>query len=377
MFAHAAIAKRLLPVLPVLTTFPTAAPALSSTPVVSVGANMRSLAAVLVSVLLALQAVGGSGRTLPGLPNRSLLFDGGRKFNYQQAGADWPENFPDCAGDAQSPINIDTEDIYESDFQELTARFGTFGIGRKVAVFNNGQSVEVTWEEAEETSVLLPVVGDMVTAAVDPLDPNHDEELDAPNNVTFTFANVELVQFHFHIGSENAIDGVLYAMEAHLVTRVKDVPACGDDGCNVVFAVLFKITEEVNFFLEPFLDKAPVEAGEDHAGKLPEGFVIDFDEIFPAEKSYYTWTGSFTTPPCTEGVTWILFDNFGKISQGQLTLLQSKMAAAHETCLEKAGDNAEAQTNCKFISDLKNNRAIQPNNGRLVTHVRAPTPATR
>lgn len=294
------------------------------------------------------------------------------RFNYQQAGSEWWEDFPDCALTAQSPINIDTAEVGESNANELHARINTFGVGRKVSVFNNRQAVEVTWEETIDTSVLLPVVGDMVSAAVDPLDPTHEGQLDLSNNATFSFANVELVQLHFHISSENAIDGVLYPLEAHLVARVAgdNAPGCGETGCTVVFAVLFKLSDDkLNFFLEPFIDAAPVRVGEESANKLPEGFDIVFDEMFPAKKSFYTWKGSFTTPPCTEGVTWILFDNFATVSQAQLTQLQSKMAAVRSTCLKEAGGNAQKLEDCMYIGDLKNNRPVQPLNSRRVEHV--------
>ena len=50
-----------------------------------------------------------------------------------------------------------------------------------------------------------------VSASIDPLDPNHDNSFDIPHEGAavqrFSYANVELEQFHFHIGSENAING--------------------------------------------------------------------------------------------------------------------------------------------------------------------------
>lgn len=62
--------------------------------------------------------------------------------------------------------------------------------------------------------------------------------------------------------------GVIYPMEAHLVAKVpkREIEACGDDGCIVVFAVLFQISEEDNDFLEPFFEAAPEKAGEEVRG---------------------------------------------------------------------------------------------------------------
>lgn len=345
---------------------------------------MRTLAAILFSTLLVLQLTHGARRDLNDAPLRNLLQEQEEvqeepeqeaseeekdvKFNYGRAGTDWPDLYHDCGLDAQSPINIITADAEESTANELHARFNSFGVGKNVKVLNKGQAVEVTWDEAVDTSVLLPVVGDMVAAAVDPLDPKHEGILDLSNGASFSFANVEPLQFHMHISSENAIDGILFPLEVHLVTRVSH-PICGEGGCIVVFATLFKISESVNFFLEPFIEAAPEKAGEDHAVKMVEGFDIVLDELFPSNMSFYTWKGSFTTPPCTEGVTWLLFDNIGEISQGQLAQLQSKMAAVRETCMEEAGFNVLRMKECMYIGDVKNNRPVQHLNSRRVEHV--------
>jgi len=348
-------------------------------------ASMRIFAAVLFSTLLMLQLAHGARRDLKNAPPRTLLQEEeavqegeeqeeaaedeqGIRFNYQKGGTDWPETFPDCGLTAQSPINIITTDVDESTPNDLHAKFNTFGAARKVSVLNTGQSVEVVWEETVATSVFLPVVGGTVAAAVDPFDPSHEGTLDLSKGATFRFVNVEPLQFHLHISSENAIDGVLFPLENHLVTRVS-APGCGETGCIVVFATLYKITESVNFFLEPFIDAAPNKAGQEHANQLPEGFDVVIDDMFPSNRSFYTWKGSFTTPPCTEGVTWILFDNFGGISQEQLARLQSKMAVVRETCQEEAGGNVQKLEECMYIGDLKNNRAVQPLNSRRVEHV--------
>jgi len=348
---------------------------------------MRTLAAILFSTLLVLQLAHGARRDLNDAPLRTLLQEQeevqeepaqeeaseeehGARFNYASAGTDWHDEFPDCGLNAQSPINIVTADAAESTAIELHTRFGSFGVGKNVKVLNKGQSVEVTWDEAVDTSVLLPVVGDVVAAAVDPLDPRHEGTLDLSNSASFSFANIEPLQFHMHISSENAIDGLLFPLEAHLVARVSH-PVCGEGGCIVVFATLFKISESVNFFLEPFIEAAPERAGEKHAVEMVEGFEVVLDELFPSNMSFYTWQGSFTTPPCTEGVTWLLFDNIGEVSQGQLAMLQSKMGAVRETCMEEAGGNVQRLEDCMYIGDLKNNRPLQPLNSRRVDHVRA------
>lgn len=246
-----------------------------------------------------------------------------------------------------------------------------------MTVQNTGHSVLVHWEPLEPPSVLLPIVDGKPYGSIDPLDRNHDNSVDNSSTVSgqrFSFANVNLLQFHFHISSENALDGVLYPMEAHIVAQVprEEVDECGDDRCIVVFAILFKVSEEDNEFLEPFLEAAPDGMGEQYQEEFPEYFAFNFDDMFPVEKSYYTWEGSFTTPPCTQGVLWILFDTINTVSTRQLTLLQTKMGGVRTECQKQglAEDNLDALVDeCNFIGDLKNNRELQPLNGREVSHV--------
>lgn len=342
---------------------------------------MGSTAAVFALFLLVLQWPRGLGRTLSG---RQLLNTGG-KYNYQAAGSDWSEAFPECSGDRQSPINIDTE-VVKTYPRDLTARIITFGRGDHVRVQNNGHSVVVLWDQADPPSILLPIVDGKPYGSIDPLDQDHDNNVDNASEVAtqrFSFANVELLQFHFHISSENALDGVLYPMEAHIVAKVPkdEVLECGDDACIVVFAVLYKLAEEDNDFLEPFLEAAPEALGEEHEEAFPSYFAFNLDDMVPDEKSYYTWIGSFTTPPCTEGVMWILFDTVGTLSTRQLTLLQSRMGGARNECQRQMiedgeEDMEEFMEECNFIGDLKNNRELQPLNGREVSHV-GPLAASR
>jgi carbonic anhydrase len=328
---------------------------------------MRTIAVVLLSVLLALQTLGCFGR---GIPVRQLLQED-NKFNYQQAGSNWPEVFPECGGDQQSPINVNIS-AATTDFHELTARIVSFGEGNKVKVLNEGQAVKVEWEQIVPPSILVPVVEGRISAAVDPLQ-QEEGPFTGSTTANFTFANVQLLQFHFHISSENAIDGVLYPMEAHLVGRVtkEEVAGCGDSGCIVVFSTLFKLSESDNEFLEPIFEAIPEKAGEEFEEELPEDFELELDALVPRTLGYFTWDGSFTTPPCTEGVTWLMFDTFQTLSTRQLLTLQSKMAAVRSACHEEAiaAGDMEAFEECNFIGDLKNNRHLQPLNSRIVTHI--------
>lgn len=234
----------------------------------------------------------------------------------------------------------------------------------------------VQWDEVVAHKLLLPVVGGEVTASIDPIDQDPEDAFEIPENgtfQTFSFADATLLQFHFHISSENSVDGHIFPMEVHIVTKVpkEEVPECGDSGCIVVFGILYETSDEDNEFLEPIMEAAPDHAGPDYVHQLPDNFTLNLNDLIPEAKSYYTWKGSFTTPPCTEGVLWILFDTPSNVSTRQVSLLQNKMALVRNTCQKEAEEEGSLEKfkECNFIGDLKNNRGTQRLNGRHVTHV--------
>ncbi|MDT8445659.1 MAG: carbonic anhydrase family protein [bacterium] len=116
----------------------------------------------------------------------------------------------------------------------------------------------------------------------------------------------ELLQFHFHLPSEEQINGENYDLVAHLVHKNQK----GELG---VVAVLFKEGEE-NPFLANFWDKLPTEAG----GKFADAAVlINPMELLPSDLGYFGYMGSLTTPPCSEGVHWHVLKTPVSISAAQ------------------------------------------------------------
>ncbi len=119
----------------------------------------------------------------------------------------------------------------------------------------------------------------------------------------------DLKQLHFHKPAEERIGGRSYDMVAHLVH--KDV-----DGRLAVVAVLFEAGADNPFIrrLWPYLPLEP--RAETH---LP-AVKIELDKLLPDNKAYYTYMGSLTTPPCTEGVQWIVMKNPVGISPEQVAV---------------------------------------------------------
>lgn len=118
----------------------------------------------------------------------------------------------------------------------------------------------------------------------------------------------ELVQFHFHHPAEERVNGRQYDMVAHLVHKSKD------DRLAVV-AVLLLAGEE-NEFIKTLWNYLPLDVGlEENLTSV----VIDVKQLLPKLRGYYTYMGSLTTPPCTEGVRWIVMRTPVQLSRTQVT----------------------------------------------------------
>jgi carbonic anhydrase len=112
------------------------------------------------------------------------------------------------------------------------------------------------------------------------------------NHILVDEGQFELKQFHFHSPSEHLVDGVAYPMETHWVHQ-------SEEGEYVVVGLLFEEGET-----NPLLNKLPsfrAARGED-----PFADPVDVNELVRDRSEYFLYNGSLTTPPCTEGVKWIV-----------------------------------------------------------------------
>jgi carbonic anhydrase len=116
-----------------------------------------------------------------------------------------------------------------------------------------------------------------------------------------------LKQFHFHHPSEEHVNGHGYDMVAHLV----HADAAGH---LAVVAVFLKSGAE-NPFIDAVWRNIPKE--KEKAVDVPT-VTLSVKDLLPADHGYYTFTGSLTTPPCSEGVTWLVLKNPVTISPAQL-----------------------------------------------------------
>lgn len=125
----------------------------------------------------------------------------------------------------------------------------------------------------------------------------------------------ELQQFHFHKPSEEHLNGRGFPLVVHLVHK-------NAQGKLAVIAVLMKVGAP-NTLLAAVWAHLPATRNVESA---PSGVSVDASELLPLKRGYYTFTGSLTTPPCTEDVTWFVLKTPGELSASQLMVFGNRYA---------------------------------------------------
>lgn len=127
------------------------------------------------------------------------------------------------------------------------------------------------------------------------------------NVLTVRNTKYRLLQFHFHAPAEETINGQRFPLGAHFVHK-------NDMGQLAVVTVLFE-TGEPNALIEKVWTHMPL--GPSDSVRMPPDLVNVYD-ILPKDQRYYSYFGSLTTPPCTEGVLWLVLKQPVQISPEQL-----------------------------------------------------------
>ncbi len=168
-------------------------------------------------------------------------------------------------GGSQSPIDIASAAVYDADLPELVIDYPS----QPLHVLNNGHTVEVI---SSDTATLR--FGEQVYT---------------------------LRQLHFHAPSEHTVDGDAAEVEVHFVHA-------DGEGHMAVVAVLFEEGEAEHPEIGELLK---VELLSEPGGELVEpDRLFDFHRFLPDSLDpYYTYAGSLTTPPATEGVRWFVLQN--------------------------------------------------------------------
>jgi carbonic anhydrase len=177
-----------------------------------------------------------------------------------------------CAeGKSQSPIDIRTQDVEPTPLPKLMFDYRP----GPLHIIDNGHSVQI---DVEPGSMLR--IGD---------------------------TRYQLVQFHFHHPSEELLNGKPSEMVVHLVHRTAE-------GKLAVVAVLLR-SGEPNATVEALWSHLPRQKEQEAVFK---DVIIDPAGLLPADRSYFTYTGSLTTPPCSEGVHLVVFKSPSTVSKTEL-----------------------------------------------------------
>lgn len=207
--------------------------------------------------------------------------------------ADLDQDFLTCKiGKNQSPINIEARKVKAGALKPINFIYPD----TDVELVNNGHTIQVNLKQAGKAS--------------------------------FAGLDYAPVQFHFHTPSEERINGKTYPMVAHIVHK-------DDEGKLAVVAVLFK-QGKYNTVMKQIFDNLPQKAGA--SSKLEAPF--NLKAMLPSDRAYYKFTGSLTTPPCSEEVSWHVLKMPVELSASQIAAFRKLYAM--------------------------NARPVQPLNGRVV-----------
>lgn len=144
------------------------------------------------------------------------------------------------------------------------------------------------------------------------LDNGHTVQVNvAPGNaLTIMGKRYELLQFHFHRPSEERVNGKQFDMAAHLVHKDRE-------GRIAIVALLLERgrDDKAHPVIQTVWANLPLEKGE----ALRAQVQLDLTQMLPApDRGYYTYMGSLTEPPCTEGVLWMVMRQPVQLTAQQL-----------------------------------------------------------
>lgn len=157
---------------------------------------------------------------------------------------------------------------------------------------------------------LEPVAFDYKAGAFQVVDNGHTVQVNvaAGSSIEVMGRRFELLQFHFHRPSEERVDGRQFDMVVHLVH--KDL-----EGRLAVVSVLLE-RGSAQPVVQSVWNNLPLEKGDAVAARA----LLDPAGLLPTERSYYTYMGSLTTPPCSEGVLWMVMKKPMPISAEQIDI---------------------------------------------------------
>jgi len=261
----------------------------------------------------------------------------------------WETRFEDCAGESQSPIDVQWPEDSLANARPGQLNFEGYDRLRVADVANADESL------GKDKRLNGDVSNNGHTAVLGVVQEDaRDGVMTGSADVLGEGQSYQMLQLHFHWGaddsrgSEHTINGEEFPMEMHIVHKkvgltVEEALAT-PDGLAVV-GQMFEISDEDNEVLTPLIEN--LQFIEDFDAKFD---MIDsplkVQDLLPLPDSeYVNYAGSLTTPTCNEAVRWILFKQPIQISASQMEAFRA---------LKDKGD----------MPIVDNYRPPQPLNGR-------------
>jgi carbonic anhydrase len=157
---------------------------------------------------------------------------------------------------------------------------------------------------------LEPIVFDYKPSAFSVVDNGHTIQVNvgAGNTITLQNHSYELLQFHFHRPSEERINGKGFEMVIHLLHK-------DSDGKLAMVAVLLERGKAQNM-VQTVWNNLPLEKND----TVTPSIVLNPADVLPVRREYFTYMGSLTTPPCSEGVLWLVMKEPVQASPAQMAI---------------------------------------------------------
>ncbi len=215
------------------------------------------------------QSAPGHGASGPAPATAHWGYDGSHG---PQAWAQMKPEFGTCAtGKRQSPIHIEDNATLQGPAEALQMNY----LPSSGTVINNGHTIQV--------------------------------DVNGENTLTVRGTTYKLVQFHAHHPAEERVNNKTFSMVIHLVHR-------SNDGKLAVIAVLLD-PGPANPFIQKVWTHMPLDVQD--KVRMPADY-LNLTELLPVDRRYYQFMGSLTTPPCTEGVLWMVLKQPVTLSREQL-----------------------------------------------------------
>jgi carbonic anhydrase len=198
---------------------------------------------------------------------------------------------------------------------KLDAKFALCASGRNQSPIDIAGSIKAE---------LKPLKLDYKAGVADIVNNGHTVQINyaAGSSLDVDGRKFELKQFHFHSPSENKVNGKQFPLEGHLVHADKD-------GNLAVVAVMFE-EGAANELLTKLWDKMPAKAGD--KAVLSAGMSVT--RLLPKNRDYYRFNGSLTTPPCSEGVRWLVMKHPVTVSKAQVAQFSKAVGVANNRPLQ-------------------------------------------